>query len=97
VLVCPHNRGVDHGVFIIGILRQVLKHSLPYPALCPSTEASVNDAKIAKSCWQVSPGNACPVTVQHGFDKQPIVFCGYAHIPFASWQQVFDSFPLVIA
>lgn len=37
----------------------------------------MHDAKVAESRWQVAPGDACAVAVQHGIDEQAVVLgCG---------------------
>ena len=52
---------------------------------------------IAEAFRQVTPGNADPIAVQHGFDEQPIIARCHADRSFPAGQQVLDPFPLVIA
>ena len=91
-----HNRAVDHGVFVVGLLRQVLKHLLPDPARRPAAEPGMDRFPETKALGQVPPRNAGPVAVQHGFDKQSVVFRGHPDLAFAARQQALDPLPLLI-
>jgi len=73
-----NNGGVNHGVFVVRIFGKHLEHPLPYPRFCPAPKAGVNLAKMTKSLWQVAPGNACSISIQHRFDKQPIILCRHS-------------------
>jgi hypothetical protein len=45
----PHNRGVDHAVFVIRISGKYLEDTLPHTAFCPTTMTAVNILPIAKT------------------------------------------------
>jgi hypothetical protein len=81
VLICPHDRAVDHGVLIIRIARQHLKQLLPHPALGPAREARMDLDRVAKAFEQVPPGDTGPIAVDHRLHKQPIVFGRYPRCP----------------
>jgi len=57
----------------------------------------MNRAEIAKPFGQISPRDACSVSMQYRFYKQLIVFRCRADLPFPSGRQVFDPRPLVIS
>src|SRR3954451_22080654 len=48
VLVGAHDGGVDHRVFVVRVVRQVVKNPLPNPALRPSAEPRMDRFRIAK-------------------------------------------------
>lgn len=79
MLMRPHDGGVDHGVFVVGLLGQHREDALSHAAFRPTREAGMDDAVIAESLRQVSPRNACPVTVAHRFDEQAVIPCRPAH------------------
>ena len=56
----------------------------------------MHDAKVAESRWQVAPGDACAVAVEHCIDEQPVVFCRGSGLSCLTGQQVFDALPLGI-
>ncbi|PXX80268.1 hypothetical protein DFR34_10439 [Rivihabitans pingtungensis] len=54
----------------------------------------MHDAKVAESRWQVAPGDACAVAVQHGIDEQAVVLgCG-SRLTCLAGQQILDALPL---
>jgi hypothetical protein len=69
----PHNGRVNHGVFVVWIIRQLAKYLLPDPAFAPTTVAGMHFAEVSKPFGQVAPGDACPVAVHYGFDKEAII------------------------
>ena len=96
MLVGTHDRAVDHRVFVVGIGRQHLEEPLPDAAFGPPGEARMNLDRIAKALGQIPPWNACPITIEHRFDKQPIVLGRHSHVTLASRQDILDLVPLVV-
>jgi hypothetical protein len=96
MLMSPHDRAVDHGVLVVGVGRHVLEQSLPHAGLGPAAEAGLHLASAAEALGQIAPGNASPIAVEHGLNKQPIVLSGHAHRPDPPRQQILDPLPLII-
>jgi hypothetical protein len=97
VLMGTHNGAVDHGIFVVGLRCQKLKELLPDSGFGPSAEALVHVLPIAEVLRQIAPGDASPVAIQHGFDKQAVVGCGHSDRTLPPRQKVLDPVPLVIA
>ena len=57
------NRGINHGVFVVGVGRELLEHLLPHPAPTPAQVARMDHPKIPKPGGQVPPGNPRPIPV----------------------------------
>ncbi len=57
----------------------------------------MHDAKVAESRWQVAPGDACAVAVQHGIDEQAVVLGSGSRLTCLAGQQILDALPLRIA
>ena len=91
VLVSPHNRGVDHHVFVIVIACQ------QNPTLRPPAEALVNDFPIPETLRKIAPRKAGPIPIEDGFDKQSIVRRGASNMAFAAGKKILDPIPLVVA
>src|SRR5882757_101678 len=90
VLMRTHNGAIDHRVLIVGIDTERLKYLRPHAALSPTTMPSMGILPIPKPCRQVTPGNPRTVTVQHRFDKSPIIRGRTAYLPASTWQQRTD-------
>ena len=97
VLMGAHNGAVDHCVFVVGIRRKKLKDLLPDSGFGPSAEALVHVLPVAEAFRQIAPGNACPVAIEHRFEKQAVVGCRHSDRTLPPRQQVLDPVPLVIA
>ena len=72
MLVRPDDGAVDHGVFVVGLAGQVLKHPFPHPGLRPAAEAPVRVFPITKALRQVTPGNSGTVAIDNRFDKSAV-------------------------
>ena len=72
MLVGSHDRRVDHGVSIVGIVCQDLEKTLPNAAHGPARETLVRIAPAAKTFRQIAP--RCPYTEfpDHGIDEKTI-------------------------
>ena len=55
--------GVDHGVFIVGVLRQRLKNLPPRPVAAPACMPRVNGTEVSKPLRQVAPRDPGAVAV----------------------------------
>jgi hypothetical protein len=91
-----HNGAVDHSVFVVGIGRENIEHPLPDPSFRPARPPRVHLDRVAEPLWQIAPWNACPVTIENCFDKQPVVTGAHTYPSFAPGQQVLDPLPLVV-
>lgn len=77
--------------------RQQLENALENPALRPPAEALVDNLPIAETLRQITPWNAGSISVQNGFDEQPVVRRRAANMAFAARQKILDPVPLIIA
>lgn len=84
MLMGPDNCGVDHGVFVIGILGQTVENLLPDTAFSPAPVAAMNVFPVAKPFRQIPPWNARPIPVKNRFNKQPVILCRCAHCIFSA-------------
>src|SRR5258708_13428936 len=73
MLVCAHDSGIDHHVFVIGIACQQLENTLENPALGPPAEALVDDFPIPETRRKITPGDARPMPEKNGLDEQTII------------------------
>ena len=87
MLVSAYDGGIDHHVFVIMIGRQQLENALENPALRPPAEALVDNLPIAETLRQITPWNAGSISVQNGFDEQPVVRRRAANMAFAARQK----------
>jgi len=68
-----HDGSIDHHVFVVVITCQELENALETAILRPSTKAPVHDLPVAETRGQITPRNANSISVENGFDEQPIV------------------------
>jgi len=59
----PPDRAVDHGVFVVGVGRQVLEQPLPHASLGPAAEAGLHLDPAAEALGQIAPGEALSQTL----------------------------------
>jgi len=97
MLMGTHDGGVEHGVFVIGILRQMRENPLPYAAFAPAGMPGRDQAEIAKPRWQIPPWYPRSITVQNRFHKQSVVPRRAANMAFTAGQQILDPFPLIVS
>lgn len=91
-----HDGAVDHGVFVVGIGREMLEDPLPNAGFGPAVVAAVHVLPVAEPLGQVAPGDACPVSVEHSFHEQAVIGRGDPNRAFSSRQDLFDPIPLVV-
>ena len=92
------DRGVDHGVFVVGIVRQRFEKTLPNPFDRPAREARVNVLPGSESRRQVAPRNTGPEFPDYCLDEQTIAkFAVAPNVSRTTWQQSLDPRELVVA
>ena len=97
MLVRPHNRAVDHRVFVVSLAGEVLKDPFPHSGLRPAAEPPVRVFPITEPLRQITPGNSGRVAMENRFDEWAIVLSGCADMTGSPRQQVLDALPLVLA
>jgi len=96
MLMGPNDGCVDHRVFVVRILAQMLQNLLPHAALRPARKPRMHHAEVPEPLRKVSPWNTRSITVQNRFHKQPVVSRRTAFRPYSPWQQILDPLPLII-
>jgi hypothetical protein len=87
---------VNHGVFVVRILRQNLENPLPHASPAPARVTGEYYAEVTKALRQVTPGNACAVAVQHRIHEQPVVSRSGSGLCRLAGQQILDARPTLI-
>jgi hypothetical protein len=95
VLMGAHDGRIDHRVFVVGVLCQMLEDTFPDTGLGPTGKARMNRLPVSKALQQVPPGHAGPVSIQNRLNKQSIVLGGHSTCP-APRQQTLDPLPFVV-
>ena len=88
-----HNGSVNHHVFVVVIACQQLENTLENAALRPSAKALVHDLPVAETRGQITPRNTSSISVENGFDEQPIVRRGATYMAFTAGQKILDPCP----
>lgn len=91
-----HDGGIDHRVFVVGILGEMLEDPFPDTGLGPVSKAGVNRLPVSEALRQVPSGRAGSIWVQSRLNKQAVALGGHAHIPLTSWQKIFEPLPAVV-
>ena len=87
-----HDGGVDHGVFVIWIVRQRLEKTLPNAALRSPRELRVSILPGAKTLGQIAPRRPRAELPNHRLDKKPIAQRAIASdMAGTARQQMFNS------
>ena len=86
-----------HHIFVVVIARQLLENALKNPTLRPPAKALVDDLPIAETLREIAPRNAGSISVENGFDEQPIIRRRAADMTFAAGQKILDPIPLIVA
>src|ERR1700674_1745415 len=97
VLMSAHDGGVDHYVFVVVIAGQQLENALENAALRPSAKALVHDLPVAEARRQITPRNTGSISIENGFDEQPIVRRSATHMAVTAGQKILDPLPLVVS
>src|ERR1700722_13253735 len=97
MLMCTHNGGIDHHVFIVGIARQQLENAGQNPALAPPAEALVDDFPIPETCRKITPRDARPIPEKDRFDEQTVIRRRAPDMTFTAGEKILDPIPLVVA
>src|SRR6516162_1748781 len=93
----PHDRAVDHRIFVIGVGGQMLEDLLPDAGIAPAAEPSMGILPVAESLRQITPGDSGPVAIEHRLDESTVVFGSHADMAPPARELVLDPFPLVVA
>ena len=96
MLMGAHDGGVDHGIFVVRGVCQMLEHSLPDAASGPAAESRMHHAKVAKSIPQVAPRNPSTIALQHRLHKQTVVPRRSAYTTHPTRQSLLDTLPLIV-
>jgi hypothetical protein len=94
--MCPHDRRVDHRVFIVCILGQMLEEVLPHSPFGPATEPRMHHAKIAEPFRQVAPWDSSSIAIENSLYKKPIIPSRTSYRTLPPWQHPFDPLPLIV-
>ena len=57
----------------------------------------MDDFPIAETVGQIAPRNAGAISVENGFDEQPVIRRCAADMTLAAGQKILDPIPLVVA
>jgi hypothetical protein len=98
VLVRSYNGGVDHGVFVVGFIRQRFEKTLPNRFRRPARETRVNVLPGTEPRWHVAPRNARPKFPNYRLDEQAIAsIAGAPDVSRTTRQQLFYPCELVVS
>jgi hypothetical protein len=73
MLMRPHDGGVEHGVFIVGIGRELGKYSFPDADFSPSAETTIDVLPVVEAFRKIEPRKSRAISKDHRLDKQPVV------------------------
>src|SRR3954453_13935362 len=93
LLMDGDDRAIDHRGFEIRFSGQGLEDAVKNHRPHPAAEAREHAVPMAELGRQVPPGQSCPDTPQHGFEKQPVVLRRHATIRFLARQQSLNLLP----
>jgi len=97
MLMGPHDGGVDHRIFVVGIIRQGLEKPLPDPTLRPPAEPPMGVLPIAETFWKIAPRRTRPELPDHRFHENPVAQLAVtAHAPRPTRQKILDPAKLVV-
>ena len=65
----PHDRALDDEVFHVGVIDEILVHTLPYSAFTPSGEAFIDAVPIAIFDWEHPPLRTSPSNPQYSINE----------------------------
>ncbi|KOR40468.1 hypothetical protein ADT25_03095, partial [Xanthomonas oryzae] len=83
--------------FVVGVFGQGLEHPLPDAGPTPAAMSQMNNAEIPEAFREISPGNTGSIAIQHGIDKEPIVFSGHTDVAGSAGKQIADAIPLIVS
>ena len=98
MLMRSDDGGVDHGVFVVGIIRQCLEKTLPNATFRPARETRMNVLPVTKALRQIAPRRARAEFPNDSFNEQPVAKIAVApNVARATWQQPLNPRELVVA
>src|SRR3954471_2125954 len=72
-------------------------NTLSHTPAFPAAEAGLHLDPTAEPLGQIAPGDASPIPVEHGLNKQPVVLGRAPDMPDPPRQQILDPLPLIIS
>lgn len=69
MLMGAHDGGIDHRVFVVRILGQMLEDPLPHATSGPAAKPRVDHTEVRKPLRKVAPRYPRTISIQHGFHK----------------------------
>lgn len=97
MLIRPDNDAVNHHVFVVVICGQMTKDPFDATAFTPAVQTAMYVFPVPETGRKVTPGDACTVTIQHGFHKQTVVRSRAADMTFTTGKKILYPLPLIIA
>ena len=97
MLMGSDDGGVDHGVFVVGVIGQGLEKTLPNPCLRPTGEPGVIILPGAEALRQIAPGRSRTKLPNQSFNKNTVAPLAIApNVAGATRQQRFDPRKLIV-
>jgi hypothetical protein len=97
MLMDPDDRAVDHAVFEVGVLGQLVEKTLPYTLPSPPPEARVNAVPLAELIGQIAPRRPGAHDPQDRLHKQAIVLSTPTRVAHLARQFRCHPCPLLVA
>src|SRR5262245_57958558 len=94
MLMCADDGGVDDEMFAVRTFTQLIEDTLPNALLRPSSKALELAVPVAEIVGQVTPGRACSVDPQNGFNEAAIVLAAPTLVACLARTQLLDARPL---
>ena len=97
VLMGSDDGGVDHRVFVVGIIGQGLEKIPPNAFFSPTRETPVRVAPAPEALGQIAPRRASAGFSDHGLDEKPVAAIAVPpHRARTARQQIFNPRELVV-
>lgn len=77
---------IDHGVLVVGVIRQFREEPFPDPRLGRARVPAVDVLPAAEAFGEIAPGDSGPVAVDDGFHEEAVVAGGDADGAVAAGQ-----------
>jgi hypothetical protein len=75
VAVDLDDRGIDHGILHVRLIRSGVEKTLENTGFAPIAVTHEHTVPLAELLRKVAPRAACSRDPQHSFNEQPIVVC----------------------
>jgi hypothetical protein len=73
VTVDLNDRGIDHGIFHVGLIRSGIEKMLENAGFAPIAITHEHTVPLTELLRKVTPGAACSRDPQHSFNEQPVI------------------------